>query len=64
MEPNQPSSRWPLPQEFTMRDYFAIVALSELIALRLDDTAERKALEAYQIADSMMRQRQRAESGR
>ncbi len=49
---------------FNLRDYFAIIALSQLIAFRLDETSERKALEAYQIADSMMRQRQRAESGR
>ena len=65
MEPslrNKPLSA--LPAEFTIRDHFAIIALSQLISLRLDETSERKALEAYQIADSMMRQRQRAESGR
>jgi hypothetical protein len=52
-----------LPAELTIRDHFAIIALSQLIAYRLDETAERKALEAYQIADSMIRQRQRSASG-
>jgi hypothetical protein len=58
---NSPASS--LPDGLTMRDHFAIIALSQLIAYRLDETAERKALEAYQIADSMIRQRQRSASG-
>jgi hypothetical protein len=47
----------------TLRDYFATIALAEIIASRTQDTAEKKALEAYQIADSMMRQRERTPSG-
>jgi len=47
----------------TLRDYFATIALAEIIASRPQETAEKKALEAYQIADSMMRQRERAISG-
>jgi hypothetical protein len=60
------SSR-PLPEDgeksFTLRDHFATIALKEIIATRPEETAEKKALEAYQIADSMMRQRDRAVSG-
>jgi Mrp family chromosome partitioning ATPase len=47
----------------TLRDYFATIALAEIIVSRPQETAEKKALEAYQIADSMMRQRERAASG-
>jgi hypothetical protein len=47
----------------TLRDYFATVALAEIIVSRPHETAEKKALEAYQIADSMMRQRERTASG-
>ncbi len=50
-------------QSFTLRDHFATIALKEIIATRPEQTAEKKALEAYQIADSMMRQRDRAVSG-
>ena len=50
-------------QSFTLRDHFATIALKEIIATRPEETAEKKALEAYQIADSMMRQRERAASG-
>ncbi len=50
-------------ESFTLRDRFAAVALKEIIATRPEDTAEKKALEAYQIADSMMRQRERTTSG-
>ena len=60
------SSRF-LPEDsddnFTLRDHFAAIALKEIIATRPEETAEKKALEAYQIADSMMRQRDRAASG-
>lgn len=48
---------------FTIRDHFAALALSVIIATRPHDTAEKKALESYQIADSMMRQRDRTTSG-
>jgi hypothetical protein len=47
----------------TLRDYFATIALAEIIASRPQETPEKKALEAYQIADSMMRQRERPMSG-
>ena len=47
----------------SLRDYFATIALAEIIATRPQETAEKKALEAYQIADSMMRQRERTASG-
>jgi hypothetical protein len=50
-------------ESFTLRDHFATIALKEIIATRPQETAEKKALEAYQIADSMMRQRDRASSG-
>ncbi len=50
-------------QSLTLRDHFATIALKEIIATRPEETAEKKALEAYQIADSMMRQRDRAASG-
>ena len=50
-------------ENFTLRDHFATIALKEIIATRPEETAEKKALEAYQIADSMMRQRDRAVSG-
>lgn len=50
-------------ERLTLRDHFAMVALKELIALYPTETAEKKALEAYQIADSMMRQRNRVASG-
>ena len=46
-----------------LRDHFATIALAQIIANQLHETAEKKALEAYQIADSMMRQRQRTASG-
>ena len=48
---------------FTLRDHFATIALKEIIAIRPQETAEKKALEAYQIADSMMRQRERVATG-
>ena len=47
----------------SLRDYFATIALAEIIASRPQDTAEKKALDAYQIADSMMRQRERTMRG-
>ena len=50
-------------QSFTMRDHFATIALKQIIAARPEETAEKKALEAYQIADSMIRQRDRTASG-
>jgi hypothetical protein len=50
-------------QSFTLRDRFAAMALKEIIATRPEETAEKKALEAYQIADSMIRQRERSPSG-
>jgi len=50
-------------ESFTLRDHFATIALKEIIATRPNETAEKKALEAYQIADSMIRQRERAASG-
>jgi len=50
-------------QSFTLRDHFATIALKEIISTRPEETAEKKALVAYQIADSMMRQRDRAVSG-
>ena len=46
-----------------LRDWFAALALAEIIATRPHETPERKALESYQIADSMMRQRERTSSG-
>jgi hypothetical protein len=46
-----------------LRDWFAALALSEIIATRPHETPEKKALESYQIADSMMRQRERTSSG-
>ena len=50
-------------QNFSLRDHFATIALKEIIATRPEQTAEKKALEAYQIADSMIRQRERTASG-
>ena len=50
-------------QAFTLRDHFATIALAEIIASRPHETAEKKALESYQIADSMLRQRERTASG-
>jgi hypothetical protein len=50
-------------QSFNLRDHFATIALKEIMANRPHETAEKKALEAYQIADSMIRQRDRAASG-
>ena len=50
-------------QAIALRDHFATIALAQLIACRPQETPEKKALEAYQIADSMMRQRTRQESG-
>jgi hypothetical protein len=50
-------------ERIILRDHFATIALVEIIAIRPHETAEKKALEAYQIADSMMRQRERAASG-
>ena len=50
-------------EAIALRDHFATIALAQLIACRPQVTAEMKALEAYQIADSMMRQRNRHESG-
>lgn len=50
-------------ERLTLRDHFATLALKELIALYPTEPAEKKALEAYQIADSMMRQRNRVASG-
>jgi hypothetical protein len=46
-----------------LRDWFAALALSEIMATRPHETPEKKALESYQIADSMMRQRERPASG-
>jgi hypothetical protein len=46
-----------------LRDWFAALALSEIIATRPHETPERRALESYQIADSMMRKRERTTSG-
>ena len=46
-----------------LRDWFAALALAEIIATRPHETPEKKALESYQIADSMMRQRERTASG-
>ena len=51
------------PCDFTIRDHFASLALSVIIATRPHETAEKKALESYQIADSMMRQRDRMTNG-
>jgi len=50
-------------ESFTLRDHFATIALKEIISTRPQETPEKKALEAYQIADSMMRQRERTMSG-
>jgi hypothetical protein len=49
--------------ESNLRDHFATIALAQIIASKPSETAEKKALEAYQIADSMMRQRERTVSG-
>jgi hypothetical protein len=46
-----------------LRDHFATIALTQIIVSNPHETSERKALEAYQIADSMMRQRERSASG-
>jgi hypothetical protein len=46
-----------------LRDWFAALALAEIMATRPHETPEKKALESYQIADSMMRQRERTTSG-
>jgi hypothetical protein len=46
-----------------LRDHFAALALSKIMATRPHETPEKKALESYQIADSMMRQRERTASG-
>jgi hypothetical protein len=46
-----------------LRDQFAIIALTQIIASCPNETAERKALEAYKIADCMMRQRERTANG-
>jgi hypothetical protein len=51
------------PPGMDLRDWFAALALSEIIATRPHETPEKKALESYQIADSMMRQRERTSSG-
>jgi hypothetical protein len=61
LNPNLPPSH--LEPAVGLRDYFATIALAEIIASRPHETAEKKALAAYQIADSMMRQRERATSG-
>ena len=50
-------------ENLTLRDHCATIAHKEIIANRPHETAEKKALEAYQIADSMMRQRDRGASG-
>jgi hypothetical protein len=50
-------------EKAALRDHFATIALAQIIASNPQETAERKALEAYQIADSMMRQRGRTTSG-
>ena len=47
-----------------LRDHFATIALAQIIAIKPNETADRKALEAYQIADSMMRHREHATVGR
>lgn len=39
---NKPLSA--LPAEFTIRDHFAIIALSQLISLRLDETSRNERL--------------------
>ncbi len=49
--------------ELSLRDYFAALSLSIIITTRPHENAERKALESYQIADAMMRQRERVTSG-
>jgi hypothetical protein len=46
-----------------LRDWFAALALAEIMATRPHETPEKRALESYQIADSMMRQRERTASG-
>jgi hypothetical protein len=51
------------PSGMDLRDWFAALALAEIMATRPHETPEKKALESYQIADSMMRQRERTASG-
>ena len=46
-----------------LRDHFATIALAQIIAIKPNETADRKAFEAYQIADSMMRHREHATVG-
>ena len=46
-----------------LRDHFAALALANIMVTRPHETSEKKALESYQIADSMMRQRERSTSG-
>ncbi len=51
------------PSGMDLRDWFAALALAEIMATRPHETPEKRALESYQIADSMMRQRERTASG-
>jgi len=50
-------------ESVVLRDHFATIALAQIIAIKPNETADRKALEAYQIADSMMRHREHATVG-
>lgn len=66
MNRNSPSESAFTPNDksgMDLRDWFAALALAEIIATRPHETPERKALDSYQIADSMMRQRERSTSG-
>jgi hypothetical protein len=40
-----------------IRDHFAVTALPTIMAHRPDDSADKKAAAAYQIADAMMKLR-------
>lgn len=45
-----------------IRDHFAAIALPTLLAHRPDDSADKKAAAAYQIADAMMKHRKFVEA--
>jgi hypothetical protein len=45
-----------------IRDHFAVTALPTILAHRPDDSADKKAAAAYQIADAMLKHRKVVEA--
>ena len=45
-----------------IRDHFAVIALPTILVRQPDDSADKKAAAAYQIADAMMRNRKIVEA--